>query len=130
MSGYITYEVKVDDNGDRSWRLNGKLHRENGPAIEWANGDRFWWLNGQLHREDGPAIEYFHGSREWWLNGQRHREDGPAIEYFHGSRYWYLNGQELSEEEHAKQMRKTADPCEGKIVEIEGRKYTLTAMKE
>jgi hypothetical protein len=27
-------------------------------------------------------------------------------------------------------MRKTADPCEGKIVEIEGRKYTLTVAKE
>jgi hypothetical protein len=79
---------------------------------------------------DGPAIEWTNGAREWWLNGQRHREDGPAIESADAGRLWYLNGQYLSEEEHAKQTQKTADPCEGKIVEIEGRKYTLTAMKE
>lgn len=23
---------------------NGKLHRTNGPAIEWANGDKEWWI--------------------------------------------------------------------------------------
>ena len=22
-----------------------------------------------LHREDGPAIEYANGTREWWLDG-------------------------------------------------------------
>ena len=27
---------------------SGKLHREDGPAIEWANGDKMWWLNGKL----------------------------------------------------------------------------------
>jgi hypothetical protein len=107
MSGYITYEVKVYDNGDRFWWLNGQRHRESGPAIEWANGSRLWYLNGQLHREDGPAIECADGDR-----------------------FWYLNGQSLSKDEHAKQTRRTTDPCEGKIVEIEGRKYTLTAMKE
>jgi len=26
--------------------LNGKLHREDGPAIEFANGDKSWYLNG------------------------------------------------------------------------------------
>ena len=44
-------------NGDKSWYLNGKLHREDGPAIERANGDKSWYLNGKLHREDGPAVE-------------------------------------------------------------------------
>ena len=32
----IEYTVKVWANGDKSWYLNGKLHREDGPAIEWA----------------------------------------------------------------------------------------------
>jgi len=48
----IEYKVKVFANGDKHWYLNGKLHREDGPAIEWANGDKSWFLNGQLHRED------------------------------------------------------------------------------
>ena len=30
----IEYTVKVYDNGDKEWYLNGKLHREDGPAIE------------------------------------------------------------------------------------------------
>jgi hypothetical protein len=130
MSDYKTYEVKVYASGNRYWYLNGQLHREDGPAIEWANGNREWYLNGERHREDGPAIEWANGSRLWYLNGKRHREDGPACEYADGSREWYLNGRELPEEKHAKRTRKTADPCEGKVVEVEGRKYTLTAMKE
>jgi hypothetical protein len=26
-------------------------------------------INGKLHREDGPAIEYAYGRKEWYLNG-------------------------------------------------------------
>jgi len=48
----------------RAWYLNGKLHREDGPAVEWADGHREWWLNGELHREDGSAIEWANGTRE------------------------------------------------------------------
>jgi hypothetical protein len=54
--------------------LNGKSHREDGPAIEYSDGRRFWWLNGKLHREDGPAVEYADGTREWWLNGAEYTE--------------------------------------------------------
>ena len=57
-------------NGDKQWFLNGKLHREDGPAVERANGTKEWWLNGKLHREDGPAIEYSSGTKEWFLNGK------------------------------------------------------------
>jgi hypothetical protein len=115
MSGYKTYKVKVYTDGSREWYLNGKRHREDGPACEWANGSREWHLSGQLHREDGPAIECADGDRFWYLSGQLHREGGPAIEWIDGARFWYLNGQELSEEEHEKRTRKTADPCEGKV---------------
>jgi len=65
------YEVAVTPSGTRQWWLNGKLHREDGPAYEWADGDRAWYLNGKLHREDGPAYEDAHGTRSWWLNGER-----------------------------------------------------------
>ena len=31
---------------------------KNKPTVKvWANGDKAWCLNGKLHREDGPAIE-------------------------------------------------------------------------
>jgi hypothetical protein len=32
----IKYTVKVYANGHKHWYLNGKLHREDGPAIECA----------------------------------------------------------------------------------------------
>jgi len=57
-------------NGDKAWYLNGKRHREDGPAIEHVNGDKSWWLNGKLHREDGPAVEGADGSKSWWLNNK------------------------------------------------------------
>ena len=63
-----TYEVTVD-NGTTTWRVNGNLHREDGPAVEYANGDKSWYLNGKLHREDGPAVEYANGYKEWRING-------------------------------------------------------------
>ena len=50
--------------------------------LNTQSGSKEWWLNGKRHREDGPAVEYcINGSKEWWLNGKRHREDGPAVEY-------------------------------------------------
>ncbi len=60
-------------------------------------GNKYWYLNGKLHREDGPACEYTDGNKSWWKNGQRHREDGPAIEYYDGTKYWYLNGNEIDD---------------------------------
>ena len=59
-------------------------------------GDKYWYLNGKRHREDGPAIEYSDGTKRWYLNDKLHREDGPAIEYTNGNKYWYLNGIEYN----------------------------------
>ena len=47
----IEYTVKVDGYGTKHWYLNGKRHREDGPAIEYANGDKEWCLNGNLLSE-------------------------------------------------------------------------------
>ena len=58
--------------------MNGRRHREDGPAIEWANRTKEWYLNGELHRKDGPAIE--------------------GVEY----KYWYLNGKRITKEFHIK----------------------------
>ena len=50
-----------------SWYLNGKLHREDGPAIEFNDGRKYWYLNNKLHRIDGPAREYANGN-DWYIN--------------------------------------------------------------
>ena len=83
---------KVFSDGTKQWFLNGKCHRVDGPAIEYADGDKHWFLNDKYHRVDGPAYEYAHGSKEWYLDGKLHRVDGPAVEFFDGSKSWYLNG--------------------------------------
>lgn len=38
---------------------------------------RVWYLNGKRHREDGPAVEWAHGRQEWWLHGQRQPKPAP-----------------------------------------------------
>ena len=59
----------IEENKDATYYFIGdKLHRENGPAIEFANGDKVWYKNGKRHREDGPAIEYNAYHKRWYLN--------------------------------------------------------------
>jgi len=78
------------------YNKNNKLHRVNGPAIEFLDGSKFWYKNGKLHREDGPALEYSDGTKLWYINGELHRLDGPAIEWADGNKDWYLNDKFIS----------------------------------
>jgi hypothetical protein len=97
-----TYKVIVDDYGTRRWyNEHDQHHREDGPAIEYANGDKSWFINDQFHREDGPAVEYADGDKEW-----------------------YLNDNELTEAEFNARTKS----CNGKVVEIDGKKYKLQAV--
>ena len=114
-------KVIVLRNGDKEWLLNGKHHREDGPAIERVDGTNWWYLNGKCHREDGPAIEHPSGSKYWFLNGKFHREDGPACEWVNGDKLWYLNGNLLTEKEHQDQTQ----GCTNKVIEIDGKQYKL-----
>jgi hypothetical protein len=93
------YRVQVNTNGDIEWFQNGKRHRLDGPAYEYADGDKEWYQNGKRHREDGPAFENVSGYKAWYQNGKCHREDGPAYEYADGSKEWYIEGKKLTEEE-------------------------------
>ena len=92
-------ELKIDEYGSKRWYLNGKCHRIDGPAVEYANGKKSWYLNGKCHRVNGPAIEYADGDKYWYLNGQLHRTDGPAIEKKNGDKEWYLKGKPVKEED-------------------------------
>ena len=72
----------IDEDGNKRWYLNGELHREDGPAIEYADGTKRWYLNGKLHREDGPAYEEANGYKSWYLNGQKYTEEEFALLQF------------------------------------------------
>jgi hypothetical protein len=86
--------ANIDDFGTKYWKNeSGKLHRLDGPALEYANGDKHWYQNGMLYRLDGPTKEYGDGTKAWHnKNGELHRLDGPAVEWPNGNREWYQNG--------------------------------------
>jgi len=122
------YIVEIDSYGTIRWfdfDNPNHCHRINGPAIEYTNGDKSWHINGKCHRIDGPATEDSNGDKEWWFNGKLHREDGPAIEHAN-DRYkeWWINGTKLTESEFKAKMNPSS--YEGKVVEIDGKKYKLT----
>ena len=90
-------KMKALSNGTKSWFVDGKRHRIDGPAFEWPDGHKEWWVDGKLHRIDGPAIEHTNGSKEWWLNDKRHRVDGPVTERSDGRKEYYLFGEEYKD---------------------------------
>ena len=124
------YQVTVYENyGRQEWRNEkGQYHRVDGPAI--IDGDyQEWWVEGKLHRVDGPAI--IDGDRqEWCKEGKRHRLDGPAI--IDGDvQEWWIDGVQYTKEQFDEKIRqmKQSPSCEGKIVEIDGKKYRLSEIK-
>ena len=62
-------DFKIDFKGTKLWYKKGKLHKEGGPAVEFANGDKEWYKNGKYHITDGPAREWADGGKEWWIDG-------------------------------------------------------------
>ena len=60
-------------SGTKEWKLNGKRHRLNGPAVVNINGQS-WWKFGQLHREDGPAVSGDIYTDMWYLNGTNYAD--------------------------------------------------------
>ena len=93
-------------NGDKAWYIDGKRHRKTGPAVESINGNKEWWVNDHKHREDGPAVELINGSKEYWINGQLHRLDGPAVEYSNGTKQWWLKGNRYNTETEWKNAKR------------------------
>ena len=63
---------EIDHLGNKRWfNSDGKLHRLDGPAVEYADGYKAWYRNDKLHRVDGPAIEYPSGRKEFYVRGKR-----------------------------------------------------------
>ena len=40
-------EMKIGPTGIKRWTLNGTLHREDGPAVEYPDGRKAWYLNNE-----------------------------------------------------------------------------------
>lgn len=51
--------IVSDIDGTKSWYLNGNLHREDGPAIEWGDGDKWWYIDG-LYRGNNKCSFTFY----------------------------------------------------------------------
>ncbi len=51
---------------------NGYLDGGNLPAVECADSHMEFYKNGKLHREEGPAVVSDYGKvKEFWKNGHR-----------------------------------------------------------
>ena len=75
-------ECEIDKFRNKRWFLNGKIHREDGPAVVWADGSKFWFIDDKRHRDDGPAIEWPDGTKEWFLNNKEYTKDEFIILQF------------------------------------------------
>jgi len=66
----ITYDIIEHSDNNKFYYLNDKLHRENGPAMEFVNSTKYWYKNGKQHRDNGPAVEYPSGNKDYWYDGE------------------------------------------------------------
>lgn len=74
--------------------------------VKEVRGTKFYLLDGRCHRTDGPAIEYANGTIEYHTHGKLHRKDGPARIYFDGRVSYALCGNLLPKEEWFKRLTK------------------------
>lgn len=66
-----TYLVEVNDTCT-VWRENapdGRIHRLDGPAVEYTDGTKAYMIYGKRHRLDGPAVVYSDGGETFWIDG-------------------------------------------------------------
>ena len=92
----------IDKDGIKRHFLNGKLHCEHGPAVEYPDGIKYWYLNNVMQSE-----ELADGSRFYRCStGDLHRINGPAIQLADGRQRWFFYGEHMTEEEHAAAVAK------------------------
>ncbi len=66
-------------DGTQEWWKEGKLHREDGPAIIHSDGSQVWYKEGKIHREDGPAVILSDGVQEWWKEGEKYEPSAHEL---------------------------------------------------
>lgn len=102
------YPSKCQEIGyQKLWKVNEKIHRENGPAIEYITGKKLWICREIIHRTDGPAITcplhamwpiegiYHRDPNQiatlWYSYGKLHRIGGPAVVYPDILEEWWVD---------------------------------------
>ena len=67
--------------GNKSWvDMEGFNHRINGPAVIYKDGDMLWYRHGKLHRDDGPAVDWPSESRFiWYKHGERYEPSAHEL---------------------------------------------------
>jgi hypothetical protein len=73
--------VWFNNKGHKIWKdKRGRVHRLNGPAIEYEGGDSSWFRHGILHRDDGPAREWSNsGAEEWYKDGYEYEPSAHEL---------------------------------------------------
>lgn len=59
----------LERNTNKHWCIDGKLHRKDGPAIEYADGTKKWYINGNLHRKTAQLLNTQTGLKNGILTG-------------------------------------------------------------
>ena len=99
--------VKRVNHGTIEYAFNGKLHREDGPALIGEKGSvQVWYINGKRHRKNGPAVivtvdTYPH--IDWYIHGEFSRLDGPAMITRIDAKY-FIYGKYYREEDYIKYL--------------------------
>lgn len=63
------------------WYTNGKLHRDNHPAVIIPEYIKIWCEDATIHRVGAPAVIGTDGTEMWVLNGKFHRDDSGTTLY-------------------------------------------------
>jgi len=58
---------------------NGKLHRDDGPAVIRPDGTQEWYKEGKLYIENRPTIIYKYGSENSYNNNKLYGNNGHDI---------------------------------------------------
>jgi len=93
-------KIEVDEYGNKRY-LNdeGKLHRLDGPAVEYYNsGSKEWYINGNRHQNIDPVAEYSIGTKYWLFKGRLHRVGGSYSSRI--KEYWYINNKEYAKQDY------------------------------
>ena len=102
------------------WHKDDRLHRADGPAVEWNDGVKSWYYKGvfvgqgdkpdptlwarltSVEINGGPLLNGcvvdLKGGKHWFKDDKLHREDGPAVERANGTKWWFFEGERHRED--------------------------------
>jgi hypothetical protein len=98
----IVSTLTIDEHGVREWRgPDGKLHRDDGPAIEYQDGAADWFHHGALTKKLYPTgtVVFYRDIADGFEEDERlvvkHRVDGPAVIRWEGLELWFVEDKQI-----------------------------------